>query len=76
MIRASNSRSSSGEVELSSDSIATRCSTDWNASIGVPPTRWVGLSGVTISGNSASSAFSSRISPSYSASDTSGRAST
>ncbi len=63
-------------VALSSDSIATRCSTGWNASIGVPATRWVGLSGVTRSGNSASSARSSRMSVSYSASDTSGRAST
>ena len=44
--------------------------------MGAPATRWVGLSGAIRSGNSASSALSSRMSASYSASETSGRDST
>ena len=76
VMRASNSRKSSGEVALSSESIATRCSTGWKVSTAAPATRWVGLSAVTRSGNSASSALSSRMSESYSASETSGRDST
>src|SRR5436853_943835 len=45
-------------------------------SVGAPPTRWVGLSAVTRSGKLASSPRSSRMRASYSASETSGRAST
>ena len=75
-IRAANSRRSSGEVALSSESMASWCSTDLKTSVGAPPTRWVGLSAVTRSGKLASSARSSRMRASYSASETSGRAST
>ncbi len=74
-IRASNSRRSSGEVALSSESIASWCSTDLKTSVGAPETRCVGLSAVTRSGKLASSSRSSRMSASYSASETSGRAS-
>ena len=74
--RVSNSRRSSGVVALSSESIATWCSTGLKRSVGVPPMRWVGLSPVTRSGHSASRVRSSRMSASYWASETSGRDST
>ena len=70
--RASNSTRSSAAMALSSESMATRCSTGANSSAARPPGRWVGLSGVTSSGCASSSATSSRHRRSYSASLTSG----
>ena len=74
--RAAHASSSSNENALSSESMGARCSTGANRSAGALPTRCVGESGVISSGNSSSSACSSRISSSYSASETSGSSST
>ena len=71
--RASNSVRSSGAIALSSESMATRCSTGAKSSACRPPGRWVGLSGVISSGWASSSATSSRQRRSYSASLISGR---
>jgi hypothetical protein len=57
---------------LASESIGRRCWTLPNASSGAAPTRCVGESGETSSGNFVSSASSSFISASYSASLTVG----
>src|SRR6266542_3936796 len=70
--RVAHAFSSSSENTLSSESITERCSTGANRSTGVTPTRCVGLSGVTSSGNRSSSSRSSCMSSSYSASETSG----
>ena len=58
-MRATQARSSSSERALASESIGRRCWTFWSAETGSSPTRWVGESGVTSSGCSASSALSS-----------------
>ena len=52
--------------------MGTRWRAGANSAVGVPPTRWVGLSGVTSSGNASSRARSSLVSSSYSVSETSG----
>ena len=72
MQRFPHAFSSSHEKALSSESMGTRCRAGANSSDGRAPTRWVGLSGVMNSGNSSSRLRSSRVSSSYSASETSG----
>ena len=57
--RLPQASSSSQLNALSSESIWARCVTGANRSAGAPPTRWVGLSGVISSGNSASRVCSS-----------------
>ena len=74
-MRASNSRRSASLVAFSSDSIGARCSTVAKASETCPETRCVGESEARSSGCSVSSARSSRMRASYSASETSGRSS-
>ena len=75
--RSPQAFSSSSEKALSSDSIGARCSTGANRAVaGAAPTPCVGESGVISSGNASSSARSSRLSSSYSASLTSGSSST
>jgi len=59
-----------------SESMGDECCTFTKPSRGLPPTRCVGESGVTSSGCSASSAFSSLTRRSYSASEISGSSST
>ena len=71
-MRSSQARSSSSLRALASDSIGCRCVTGSNRSSGLAPTRWVGESGVTSSGCSASIARSSFSSASYSSSPISG----
>jgi hypothetical protein len=72
VIRWTHARSSSSSRAFASDSIGWRCSTGSNLESGRPPTRWVGESGVSKSGCSASIARSSPISASYSSSPISG----
>ena len=59
--RLSNSRSSSMLYVLSSDIIGTAWRTGLNSLSGWPPTRWVGESGVTRSGNCSSRFFKLRV---------------
>ncbi len=73
-MRASNSRTSSTVKRLSIESIGTSCRTvgkPWPSG-SAPPTRCVGLSGVTSEGCSDSRRTSSAKSASYSASESSG----
>ena len=71
-MRAIHARSSSALRALASDSIACGWRTFSRSLTGSPPVRWVGESGVTSSGCSASIARSSSSSLSYSSSPTSG----
>ncbi len=63
-MRAIQARSSSAERTLASESIAWGWETFSSFEIGVPPTRWVGESGVSSSGCSASIVRSSSSSAS------------
>ncbi len=71
-MRATHARISSAERALASDSIGSSWVTLVRLETGAEPTRWVGESGVTSSGCSASSALSSSNSASYSSSAISG----
>ena len=75
-MRSTQPRSSCSERALASESIGCRCATFSSRPTGVPPTRWVGESGVTSSGCSASIARSSSSSVSYSPSPMTGSSST
>ena len=74
--RAAQPSSSSAENALSRLSSRSRCCTGVKSVEIAPPTFWVGDSGVRSSGYCSSSSRSSRISRSYSASETSGESST
>ncbi len=63
-MRATQARSSSSERALASESIRCRWVTFASLETGAPPTRWVGESGVTSSGCSASMRRSSSSSAS------------
>ncbi len=64
--RSAHARSSASLRAFASESIGWGCRTEANCDEGGAPTRCVGESGVTSSGCSASSCWSSRISASYS----------
>ena len=75
-IRSIHARSSSSLRALASDSIGWRWVTLVSAETGSPPIRWVGESGVSSSGCSASIARSSSSSASYWSSVMTGSSST
>jgi hypothetical protein len=75
-MRSIHARSSSSERALASESIGCRCVTFSSLPTGSPPTRWVGESGVTSSGCSASIARSSSSRASYASSPIAGSSST
>jgi hypothetical protein len=75
-IRSAQATSSSSSNALSRLSMRSACATGVNSVEYVPPTLWVGESGVTRAGYARSSPCSSRISRSYSASPTVGVSST
>ena len=74
--RSSQARSSSSLRALANESIGSRCGAGANRASALPPTLWVGESGVRRSGLAASSSRSSEIRASYSESETSGSSST
>ena len=71
-MRATHARSSSSERALASDSIGAGWGTFSSLETGSAPTRWVGESGVSRSGCSASIRRSSSSSASYASSPMTG----